>query len=118
MSSHKFQPKKMESQPLDEIDGLIRWALLGEVAGEEPSPQVWQNIQARLTAHSRAMPSQSGVARPWRQFASTLRAWALGITASLDANWDPKLVPQERSYLIWRATLPLSMMPMATMIIY
>ncbi|MBL7184084.1 MAG: hypothetical protein ISS50_06505 [Anaerolineae bacterium] len=115
MSSHRIKPK---TQPLDAIDELIRWALLDAVAGEEPSPQVWHNIQARLTARSRAIPGQSGVARPWQQFASTLQAWALGITASLDANWDPKLAPQERSYLIWRATLPLSMMPMATMIIY
>ncbi len=117
MSSHKFQPK-MGGQPLDAIDELIRWALLDEVAGEEPSPQVWQNIQARLTARSRAIPSQSGVERPWRQFASVLQAWALGLIAPLDANWDSRLAPRERSYLIWRATLPLSMMPMAAMIIY
>ena len=117
MSSHKIQ-LKMESQPFDEIDELIRWALLGEAAGEEPSPQVWHNIQARLTAHSRTMPSQSGVEQPWRQFASVLQAWALGLIAPLDANWDSRLAPRERSYLIWRATLPLSMMPMATMIIY
>ena len=115
MSSHRIKPK---TQPLDAIDELIRWALLDAVAGEEPSPQVWHNIQARLTARSRAIPSQSGVERPWRQFASTLQAWASGFGASLDANWDSRLAPRERSYLIWRATLPLSMMPMAAMIIY
>jgi hypothetical protein len=117
MSFRKIQPK-MESQPLDEIDELIRWALLDEVAGEEPSPQVWWNIQARLKARSEAMRGQSGVERPWRRFASMLQAWTLGIIAPLDANWDPRLAPRERSYLIWRETLPLSMMPMAAMIIY
>ena len=117
MSSHKIQ-LNMEDQSLDTIDELIRWALLDEVAGEEPSPQVWQNIQTRLKARSWAMPGQSRVERPWRQFASVLQAWTLGLIAPLDANWDPRLAPRERSYLIWRETLPLSMMPMAAMIIY
>lgn len=117
MSSYRIQPE-MEGQPLDGLDELIRWALLDEVAGEEPSPQVWQNIQAGLMVHSQAMPSQSGVEQPWRQLASVLQAWALGIIAPLDANWDSRLAPRERSYLIWRETLPLSMMPMAAMIIY
>ncbi|MFQ5811750.1 MAG: hypothetical protein ACE5I2_00945 [Anaerolineae bacterium] len=118
MSFRKIQPKKMKGQPLDEIDELIRWALLDEVTGEQPSPQVWQDIKARVMTHSPAMPSQSGAERPWRQFASTLQAWALSFVAPLDANWDPRLAPRERSYLIWRETLPLSMMPMAAMIIY
>ena len=117
MSSHRIQPK-MEGQPLDEIDELIRWALLDEVAGEEPSPQVWQNIQARLMVHSQARPSQPGMARPWRQFASALQAWALGITAPLNVSWDSRLTPQERSYLIWRENLLLSMMTMAAVTIY
>ena len=117
MSSHRIQPK-MRDQSLDEIDELIRWALLDEVAGEEPSPQVWQNIQARVMAHSRAMPSQSAVERPWRQFASLLQAWALGFIAPLDANWDSRLAPRERSYLIWRENLLLSMMTMAAVTIY
>jgi hypothetical protein len=117
MSIRKIQPK-MERQPLDEIDELIRWALVDEVTGEEPSPQVWQNIQARLKARSLAMPGQSRVERPWRRFASVLQTWTLGILAPLDANWDPRLAPRERSYLIWREALPLSMMPMAAMIIY
>ncbi len=107
-----------EIQPGDEIDELIRWVLLDEVAGEEPSPQAWQNIQARLMAHSWAMPSQSGVKSPWRRVASTLQTWASGFGASLDANWDPRLAPQERSYLIWRESLLLSMMPMVAVRIY
>lgn len=117
MSSHKIQ-LNMEGQSLDAIDELIRWALLDEVAGEEPSPQVWQNIQARLIARSWATPSQSGVAGPWRQFASVLQAWALSLIAPLDSNWDPRLAPRERTYLIWRENLLLSMMPLAVAIIY
>jgi hypothetical protein len=115
MSSHEIQPK-MGSQPLDEIDELIRWALMDEVAGEEPSPQVWYSIQARLTARFRAMPSQSGVERPWQQLASVLQDWAGGFVAPLDANWDAKLTPRERAYLIWRENLLLSMKPMAATI--
>lgn len=109
MSSYRIQPE-MKGQPLDELDELIRWALLDKVAGEEPSPQVWQNIQARLMVRSQAMPSQPGTERPWRQLASTLQAWALGIIAPLDASWDSRLSPRERSYLIWRQNLLLSMM--------
>ncbi len=115
MSSHKIQ-SKMQGQPFDAIDELIRWALVDEVAGEEPSPQVWQNIQARLMTRSQAIPSQSGVERPWRQFASLLQAWAWGIITPLDVNWDPRLAPRERAYLLWRENLSLSIMPMATRI--
>jgi hypothetical protein len=109
MSSHDIQPRTENQQPLDEIDRLIRWALIDEVAGEEPSPQVWHNIQARLTACSRAIPSQPVLKRPWRQFASLLQDWALGLMAPLDANWEAKLTPRERAYLIWREHLLLSM---------
>ena len=117
MSSHRIQ-LKMEGQPLDGLDELIRWALLDELAGEEPSPQVWQNIQARLTVRSQAMPSQPGMERPWRQFASALQAWTLYIIAPPGASWDSRLTPKERSYLIWRENLLLSMMTMAAVTIY
>jgi len=119
MSSYRIQPtrRRMEGRPLDGLDELIRWALLDEVAGEEPSPQVWQNIQARLMVRSQAMPSQPGTERPWRQFASTLQAWALGIIAPLDASWDSRLSPRERSYLIWRQNLLLSMMTVVSVTI-
>lgn len=117
MSFPKTQPK-MEEQPLDEIDQLIRWALLDAVAGEEPSPQVWQDIKARVMTRSRAIPSQSGVERPWRQFVSALKAWTLGILAPAEANWDPRLAPRARSYLIWRESLLLSMMPTTAAIIH
>jgi len=32
----------------DEIDALVRWALRDSVAGEEPPPEVWHKIRARL----------------------------------------------------------------------
>ena len=117
MNYPRIQPK-MEMQPRDEIDELIRWALLDEVAGEEPSPQVWQDIKTKIMMHSQAMPNQLEGERPWRQFTSTLQAWTLGILAPLGANWDPNLASQERSYLIWRENLLLSMMPMSTVMIY
>ena len=36
-----------ERTPADDLDGLIRWALRGRVAGDSPSPQVWEHIRAR-----------------------------------------------------------------------
>jgi hypothetical protein len=117
MSFPEVQPNR-EEQPLDEIDQLIRWALLDAVAGEEPSPQVWQGIKAGVITRSRAMSSQSGTERPWRQFASFLRAWTSAILASSEANWDPMLAPRERSDLIWRESLLISMMPTRAAIIY
>ncbi len=111
-------PSKMQDQPLDAIDELIRWALVDEVAGEEPSPQVWRNIQANVMADSRPMPSQPAVAWPWRQLASVLQSWTFGLTVSLDTNWDSRLTPRERAYLIWRENLSLSMMPIAAAITY
>ncbi len=32
----------------DEIDALVRWALRDSVAGEEPPPEVWHKVRARL----------------------------------------------------------------------
>ena len=117
MSSHKTEPN-MEDQSVDAIGELIRWALLDEVTGEEPSPQVWQNIQSRVMTRSRAMPSQLGMNQSWRQFASVLQAWALGLVAPWDAKWSFALAPRERAYLIWRENLLLSMMPLAAVITY
>jgi hypothetical protein len=115
MNFRKIQP---EMQSFDEIDELIRWALLDEVASEEPSPRVWKDIKAKLMLHSQALPSQSGAERLWRRFASALQAWTLGIFAPLNPNLDSRLASRERSYLIWRETLLLSMMPMAVGIVY
>jgi hypothetical protein len=100
------------------MDKLIRWALLDEVAGEDPSPQVWQNIQARVMLHSQGLPSQPEGEHPWRDFASSLRAWALGITAPLNMKWDSRLTPRERAYLIWRENLLLSILSTTTVTIY
>ena len=117
MSFPEVQPN-MEEQPLDEIDQLIRWVLLDAVAREEPSPQAWQGIRARVMTYSRAMSSQPGAERPWRQVASVLRAWTSAVLASSGADWDPMLAPRERSYLIWRENLLLSMMSTSAAIIY
>ena len=40
----------MEESPYynDEIDALVCWALRDSVAGEEPPPEVWHKIRARL----------------------------------------------------------------------
>jgi anti-sigma-K factor RskA len=34
--------------PYDEMDALVRWALRDSVADEEPPPEVWHQIKARL----------------------------------------------------------------------
>ncbi len=115
MSSRRIQPK-MQDQSLDAIDELIRWALVDELAGEEPSPQVWQNIQARIMAPHRTLPSPPAATRPWRQFASALQAWTLSLIAPLETGWYPRLTPRERAYLVWRENLLLSMMTLAAAI--
>ncbi len=40
----------MEKNPYqsDEMDALVRWGLWDSVAGEEPRPEVWHKIKARL----------------------------------------------------------------------
>jgi hypothetical protein len=114
MSFHEIQLH--EDQPLDVIDELIRCALVDEVADEEPSSQVWQNIQAAVISCSRTRSSPSRVRWPWRQFASILQACTRGfIVPVVEANWDPRLAPRERSYLIWQQSLSLSLVPVAMM---
>jgi hypothetical protein len=113
MSSREIQLH--EDQPLDVIDELIRWALVDEVADQEPSPQVWQNIQAAVISCSRPRSGPSRARRPWRQFASILQACAWGFVAPVEANWDPRLAPKERSYLIWQQSFLLSCVPVAVM---
>lgn len=113
MSSREIQPKRH----FDEIDELIRLTLLDGVAGEEPSPQVWQNIKARIT-YPQTMPSLSRRKHLGQQFASAIQAWLSGIFAPWDETWEYRLAPQERSYLAWRESLSLLMMPMVTKKIY
>jgi hypothetical protein len=53
MSFHSKNRKNwptVEKSPYheDEVDVLVRWALRGSVAGEEPSPVVWHRIKAEL----------------------------------------------------------------------
>ncbi len=113
MSSHEIQ--LYEDQCLDK---LIRWALVDAVAGGEPSPQVWQDIEASIMTRSQAVSSRSEIRQPLRQLVSSLWTWTSSILAPCDTNWDPKLTSQERSYLIWRENLSLLIMPMAVRMVY
>jgi len=36
-----------ERYPIDELDGLMRWALRERVGGASPPPRVWERIRAR-----------------------------------------------------------------------
>jgi hypothetical protein len=116
MSSHRIPPSA-EDHGLDSIDELIRWSLLDEMVGEEPSRQTWQRIQAKLATRSQTTSSQPGVDHPWWQFASVLYAWVWGTVAPLDANWDSRIAPKDQPYLMWRETFPLSVSPTISMII-
>ena len=113
MSSHDIHLH--EYQSLDMTDELIRWALLDEVTGQEPSPQVWQRIQAEVVSRSRAKSRASRGRLPWRQFASILQACAWGLIFPVEANWDPRLAAKERSYLVWQQSFLLSLAPVAIM---
>ena len=44
----------------DEMDALVRWALRDSVAGEEPSPEVWHRIRARLEQLKTKSPPRRG----------------------------------------------------------
>jgi hypothetical protein len=50
MSFHRKSWPTAEENPYqnDEMDALVRWALRESVVGEEPSPEVWHKIRARL----------------------------------------------------------------------
>jgi len=50
MSFHRKSWPRVEENTYrnDEVDALVRWALRESVAGEEPSPEVWDRIRARL----------------------------------------------------------------------
>lgn len=117
MSFYRIQRKQpgFDDQRLDAIDEWMRWTLVNEVAGELPSPRVWQNIQAKITAPPQAAPRQSRARGWWRNLASLLQAYALGFMAPPDASLDSRLAPKERSYLLWRESFLLSLMPMAVM---
>ena len=50
MSFHRKNWLTVEENtyPNDEMDTLVRWTLRDSVAGEEPPPEVWDKIRARL----------------------------------------------------------------------
>jgi hypothetical protein len=58
MSFHrKSRPTTEENTyQSDEMDALIRWALRNSVAGEEPSPEVWDRIRAGLEQPKAQLP--------------------------------------------------------------
>ncbi len=114
MSLHRtrFTQLKPEDQPVDAIDEWMRWALMNEVAGELPSPRVWQNIQAKIAAHSEVTSRPSRARGLWRNLASLLQTYAVGFLAPLEVSLDSRLAPKERSYLLWRENFLLCLMPM------
>jgi hypothetical protein len=63
MSFHEQQVSSPMSSRGDVIDQLIYHALLGEIRGAEPSPQVWDNICQRITATDASCQAQD--ARSW-----------------------------------------------------
>ena len=50
MSFHRKSWPIIEENPYhnDEMDALVRWALRDSVAGQEPPPEIWDKIRARL----------------------------------------------------------------------
>jgi len=50
MSFHRKNWPTVEENtyPSDEMDTLVRWTLRDSVAGEEPPPETWDRIRARL----------------------------------------------------------------------
>jgi len=119
MSFYRIQHKQpgFDDQGLDAIDEWMRWTLVNEVAGELPSPRVWQNIQAKIAAPLQAAPRQSRAKELWRNLASLLQAYVLGFIAPPDTDLDSRLALKERSYLLWRESLLLSLMPMTVMVV-
>ena len=80
MSFHRKSWPIIEENPYqnDEMDALVRWALRDSVAGEEPPPEVWHKIRARLE-----QPKAQSHARRGRflsvQFSLLVQLLVLGI---------------------------------------
>ena len=80
MSFHRKSWLKIEENtyPNDEMDTLVRWTLRDSVAGEEPPPEVWDKIRARLE-----QPKAQSHARRGRflsaQFSLLVQLLVLGI---------------------------------------
>ena len=76
-----------------ELDSLIRWALHDAVDGEEPSPQVWERIQQRISDDV----SAAGASPPPRLFSRRLwLGWLIGAGANFPVPGDPRLAWQQR----------------------
>jgi hypothetical protein len=64
MSFHRkgWPTAEENTYPNDEMDALARWALRDSVAGEEPLPEVWDKIRARLEQpEAQSRPQRKGL---------------------------------------------------------
>jgi ABC-type dipeptide/oligopeptide/nickel transport system ATPase subunit len=86
MSSHRTNKGKSTNKS---IDYLIRWALHDSVADAEPSPQIWERIQERITDGAGAVMTN---APAWHEmllrrllnlYLAALCSWNLS-----DDNWQ------------------------------
>ena len=76
-----------------DFDSLIRWTLHDAVDGEEPSPQVWERIQQRISDDV----SATGASPPSRLFSRRLwLGWLIGAGANFPVPGDPRLAWQQR----------------------
>jgi len=55
-----------ERYPIDELDGLMRWALRERVGGASPPPRVWERIRARAEWRESWMLSGCKFSRGYR----------------------------------------------------
>jgi hypothetical protein len=92
MSSHRVDD---EWSTNDSIDGLIRCALYDSVAGEEPSPQVWERIQGHATEEREQVALHLRIQRGMRSRRSWF-AWLIGAGATFPVPADPRLAWQRR----------------------
>ncbi len=92
----------------NEFDSLIRWALHDSVAAEEPSPDVWEQIQQRIaddaTVARAAPPSRIFSRRLWL-------GWLIGAGANFPVPGDPRLAWQRRLHA-FDVRAPLSIVSM------
>jgi hypothetical protein len=82
MSSHSKDP----DVGLDNLDGMIRWALHEAVADAEPSPDLWERIENQVRSVERRRRD-----RPLRRL---WLSWLIGAGASYPVPADPRLAWQ------------------------
>jgi hypothetical protein len=86
----------------DEVDALVRWALQDSVAGEEPPPEVWHKIRARLEQPKAQSHSRRGRLLS-AQFSLLVQLLVLGVIIlvafglSLSQGFDLSL---DREYVV------------------